>query len=76
MTKKDKLKFITNLVKDLKYVKLSSKCGKYYCLVYNGISIFALYYKGKYGKDITNINNLSELTINIIYKDLYQDFGE
>lgn len=72
----EKLKFIIDIVRDLGQVQLSGKCGKYYALVDNGDSIVALYFVGKNGYDAIEIEKLKPHMIDVIYDDLYQDFGD
>ena len=72
----EKLKFIIDIVRDLGQVQLSGKCGKYYALVDNGDSIVALYFVGENGYDAIEIEKLKPHMIDVIYDDLYQDFGD
>jgi len=73
---KDKLEYITNLVKDLGNVILSSACGKYHNLVDNDTEVVAISFAGRYGYKMTNIEKLDAKIIDVIYEDLYNDFGE
>lgn len=71
----DKLKFITDIVRDCGDVQLDGSCGNYYALTENGESVVALsFVKGGY--KTTPIEKLKPKVIDAIYKDLYQDFGE
>lgn len=70
----DKLQFIIDIVKDLGDVPLSSKCGKYYALVYNGVSVVALKYIGANSYGTADLGKLSSQIINVIYDDLREDF--
>ena len=71
----DKLEFIIDIVKDLVNVPLSSKCGKYYALVYNGVSVVALKYIGAKGYGTVDLGKLSSQIINVIYDDFREDFN-
>ena len=73
---KEKLNYITNLVKDLGNVRLGKACGKYHELIDNDTDIIAISFAGKYGYEQTNIKDLDARTVNTIYDDLYKDFGE
>ena len=73
---KDKLKFITELVRDIQNVRLSEACGKYYDLVDNGDEIIAISFAGKYGYNTTPLKKLDSKTIDIIYNDLREDFDD
>lgn len=71
----DKLQFIIDIVKGLVDVPLSSKCGKYYALVYNGVSVVALKYISAKGYGTAYLGKLSPRIINVIYDDLREDFN-
>lgn len=71
----DKLQFIIDVVKDLVNVPLSSKCGKYCALVYNGVSVVALKYISANGYGTADLGKLSSRIINVIYDDLREDFN-
>lgn len=72
---KDKVEFITNIVKELGDILLTSKCGKYYAVVNNGKHVVALRFVGKNGYASSNIKMLQPKVIDLIYEDLYEDFG-
>lgn len=71
----DKLQFITDIVKDLGQVQLSNKCGKYYALVDNGDYVVALKFVGANGYETVALEKLKPQIIDVIYNDLYEDFG-
>lgn len=73
---KKKLKFITELTKDLGDIRLSSACGKYSDLVYNGEEVLVTSFVGKYGYKQTPVEKLDKKTIDVIYEDLQVDFGD
>ena len=72
----DKLQFIVDIVKDLGQVQLSNKCGKYYALVDNGDSVVALKFVGANGYGAVDLAKLKPQIIDVIYNDLYEDFGD
>lgn len=72
---KEKIKFIKKITRELSYIALSGKCGKYYSLVRNDDNtVSALYFKGENGYGSTDVDKLSENNINKIYDDLKDDF--
>ena len=73
---KEKINYIKELAEDLCYIQLSQKCGKYYAVTYDDVSVVVLYFVGKNGYDGTELENLSNKVINTIYEDLFNDFGE
>ena len=74
-TIKEKVEFITNIVKELGDILLTSKCGKYYAVVKSGESVVALKFVGMSGYSSSSIGKLKPKTIDLIYEDLYEDFG-
>ena len=75
-TKKEQIAFIKKVLGEIKDTTLSSKCGKYYALVDNGLDVVALSFAGLYGYKTTKIEALSAEVINTIYEDLLVDFNE
>lgn len=71
---KNKLDYIKLITKNCGSVALSSKCGKYASLTYNGVDVIAISYRGTDGYDTTEISKLSPKTIDTIYQDLKEDF--
>lgn len=72
----EKIKFITELLKDIGQTQLSDKCGKYHTIVQNDDdSVSVISFKGKYGYQVTPLKKLSEKVISTIYDDLVEDFG-
>lgn len=76
ITMEEKIKFITELLKDIGETQLSSKCGKYHTIVQNDDdSVAVISFKGRYGYEVTALEKLNEEVINIIYEDLREDFS-
>ena len=72
----DKLQFIVDIVKELGDVGLSSACGEYFDLTYNGEDVIAISFAGKYGYNQTPVEKLNPELISTIYDDLYRDYGD
>ena len=77
LTRKQMVDFITNVAMDCGQVKLASRCGKYFNLMYNSdntIVVESFEPNDNYG--FTNINDLSDEVVEKIYTDVYEDFGD
>ena len=75
MSKREKINFIKRIVEEIGEVSLSSRCGDYFRLGYNGQNVLAFRFVGKYGYDTARVENLSEKNISAIYDDMIVDFS-
>lgn len=69
------LDFIIRVTKELGTIKLSSKCGNYESLIYNGQDALVKSFAGKFGYNLTDVKHLHKETIDIIYDDVKEDFS-
>lgn len=75
MNKKEMLKWIKDLLKDIDGTPLSESCGKYCYIMYCGDNqYFVKYFVGKNGYGLAKLGTLGVETIRKIYEDLKQDF--
>lgn len=68
------VKRISTLAKELEDIVLSSDCGKYHTLVWDGRKAVVIGFVGKNGYSVTPISKLSEKILKVIFDDLKVDF--
>ena len=73
----EKIRFVTDVLKDIGQTQLSNRCGKYFSLVYDDDtdSVSVISFKGRDGYRVTALRKLSDKAVGVIYDDLYHDFG-
>lgn len=73
MNKETMIEKITKLLEDIKHSWLTSKCGIYYYIQYDGENVYLLSPLGNNTK-FTRIQRLGEKKITAIYNDLKESF--